>query len=270
LVLARGHRVEKLAEVPLVVADAELEGVAKTKDAVKLLKSLGAYDDIDRVVATKHVRAGKGKARGKRYAQKKGPLIVHNKEADQNRNVATIVSAFRNIPGVELCHVSRLNLLQLAPGGRVGRFIIWTESAFKQLDKVFGNYKNNSNQKSGYRPPRSIMANPDLGRIINSSEIQTAIRPVRAAPKKSGLRRNPLKNLQVMQKLNPAAFTQRRAAIRASQKPKTKGVAKPKKVQERALAKRKRYDANMKKFLKVLNTPAIAPVRSELEKGTQL
>lgn len=164
-----------------------------------------------------------------------------------------------------------MNLLQLAPGGRVGRFIIWTESAFKQLDKVFGTYKNNSNQKSGYRPPRSIMANPDLGRIINSSEIQTAIRPVRPAPRKAGLRRNPLKNLQTMQKLNPAAFTQRRAAIRASApKPKTKGVEKPKKVQERNLAKRKRYDANMKKFLKVLHTPAIAPVRSDLEKGAQL
>jgi len=268
LVLARGHRVEKLPEVPLVVADAELEGVAKTKDAVKLLKSLGAYDDIERVAATKHVRAGKGKARGKRYAQKKGPLIVHNKEADAKK-VATIVSAFRNIPGVELCNVSRLNLLQLAPGGRVGRFIIWTESAFKQLDKVFGTYSTDSTQKTHYRPPRSIMTNPDLGRIINSSEIQSAIRPSRAKPTPKGVRRNPLKNLQVMQKLNPAAFTQKRAALKAIATPKTKGVVKPS-VKQRNLKKRKQYESNMKTFLKTLHTRAVAPVRSELEKGAQL
>ena len=29
-------------------------------------------------------------------------------------------------------------LLQLAPGGHVGRFIIWTKSAFSQLDTIFG------------------------------------------------------------------------------------------------------------------------------------
>ena len=28
--------------------------------------------------------------------------------------------------------------MQLAPGGHVGRFIIWTRSAFEKLDEVFG------------------------------------------------------------------------------------------------------------------------------------
>ena len=28
--------------------------------------------------------------------------------------------------------------LQLAPGGHLGRFIIWTKSAFDQLDSIFG------------------------------------------------------------------------------------------------------------------------------------
>ena len=28
--------------------------------------------------------------------------------------------------------------MQLAPGGHVGRFIIWTKSAFAKLDSVFG------------------------------------------------------------------------------------------------------------------------------------
>ena len=29
-------------------------------------------------------------------------------------------------------------MLQLAPGGHLGRFIVWTKSAFDQLDSIFG------------------------------------------------------------------------------------------------------------------------------------
>ena len=29
-------------------------------------------------------------------------------------------------------------VLQLAPGGHVGRFIVWTKSAFEKLDSIFG------------------------------------------------------------------------------------------------------------------------------------
>jgi hypothetical protein len=34
-----------------------------------------------------------------------------------------------------LIQVDALNLLKLAPGGHVGRFCIWTESAFKKLGR---------------------------------------------------------------------------------------------------------------------------------------
>lgn len=46
--------------------------------------------------------------------------------------------AFRNLPGCEVACVDRLNLLQLAPGGHLGRFCIWTKSAVEKLDKIFG------------------------------------------------------------------------------------------------------------------------------------
>ena len=59
---------------------------------------------------------------------RKGPLIVYS------NNNAKLVKAFRNIPGVEVCNVYRMNIRQLAPGGHCGRFIIWTQSAFKALD----------------------------------------------------------------------------------------------------------------------------------------
>jgi hypothetical protein len=44
----------------------------------------------------------------------------------------------RNLPGVEVSSVDSLNLLQLAPGGHLGRFVIFTQSAFDRLDKIYG------------------------------------------------------------------------------------------------------------------------------------
>jgi len=43
--------------------------------------------------------------------------------------------------------VNRLNLLDLCPGGHVGRFVIWTEGAFKQLKDIFGSYTNAGDSK---------------------------------------------------------------------------------------------------------------------------
>lgn len=58
LVMARGHRIEKIAEVPLVVANG-IESVQKTANAVKLLKDLNAFDDVERCKNSKKIRAGK-------------------------------------------------------------------------------------------------------------------------------------------------------------------------------------------------------------------
>lgn len=48
LVQARGHVIDQIAEVPLVVSD-KIEGFTKTKEAVALLKSLNLWADIERV-----------------------------------------------------------------------------------------------------------------------------------------------------------------------------------------------------------------------------
>lgn len=70
-------------------------------------------------------------------------------------------------------------MLQLAPGGHLGRFIIWTKSAFDQLDSVFGTVETESKEKRGYRLPQAPMTNSDLTRLINSDEIQSVVRPKR-------------------------------------------------------------------------------------------
>lgn len=96
--------------MPLVVED-RLESFEKTNQAVAFLKRFGAYEDVQKVIDSKTLRAGKGKLRNKRYQTKKGPLVVYS-----NENVK-LVKAFRNIPGVEVANVNRLNLKTLAPGG---------------------------------------------------------------------------------------------------------------------------------------------------------
>lgn len=194
LVLARGHRVEQVEELPLVVAN-EFESISKTKEAVAALKALGAHKDIVRVIKSKKMRAGKGKLRGRRFVQKKGPLVVY---ANDNG----IAKALRNIPGVDAAHVSRLGLLQLAPGAHLGRFVIWTQAAFESLDSVY-------DAKSGYALPSNIVSNSDYKSLIASAEIQAVVRPAKEANTKRPhvLKKNPLKNKQVLLRLNPYAKT---------------------------------------------------------------
>jgi large subunit ribosomal protein L4e len=55
------------------------------------------------------------------------------------------------ILGISLLNVDRLNLLRLAPGGHVGRFVIWTESAFKKLDLLYGTWSKKSQKKVDFK-----------------------------------------------------------------------------------------------------------------------
>lgn len=162
---------------------------------------------ILQVYKSQRFRAGRGKMRNRRRIQRKGPLIVYSKDDGIRR-------AFRNIPGVETMSVNKLNLLKIAPGGHVGRFIIWTESAFKHLNDLFGTWTEGATLKKGYNLPKPIMSNTDLSRLLKSEEI----RKVLAAPKKKVHRRvrrlNPLSNTRQLIKLNPfAAVTKRRALL---------------------------------------------------------
>jgi large subunit ribosomal protein L4e len=212
--MARGHRIGEVAELPLVVSDGA-QGVEKTKQALDMLKKLGCEEELNKVNASKKVRSGKGKMRNRRYVMRRGPLLVY---AEDNG----IVRAARNIPGVETASVDSLNLLTVAPGGNFGRFIIWTESAFKKLNDIYGSFKG-SGLKKGYRLPRAAMENADVARIINSDEVQSVLRPKLDAPKTFGLKKNALKNKSTMAKLNPGSLQKKAARKAAHQKDSTEG-----------------------------------------------
>jgi large subunit ribosomal protein L4e len=267
LVMARGHRVEKLPEIPLVVSG--LASVGKTADvrgaaaaaaavcarapptlplrspphspppsvvqAVTALEKLGAAADVTRVENSKAVRAGKGKGRNRRYVSRRGPLLV-----TATADAAEVSRAFRNLAGVDVANVDRLSLLQLAPGGHLGRFVIWTEAAFKKLEKLYGTTSEAAEEKKGYTLPRATMANADLARLINSAEIQAAVRPAVKGRRFDRQKKNPLKNRAAMDKLNPyAKVVRQNEAAAAAKRAASKGKAAAVKRGTRGVAARR-------------------------------
>jgi large subunit ribosomal protein L4e len=244
LVMARGHRVDETPELPLVVSNA-VESKTKTADAVALLKKLGAYADVEKVIASRTMRAGKGKMRNRRFVQRRGPLIIYAKDDG-------ITRAFRNIPGVELANVDSLNLLQLAPGGHLGRFCVWTQGAFEKLDAIFGTHKKPSSLKTRhkvpYRLPQLQMTNSDLSRLINSDEVQSKVNAPKEGTKPAVLKRNPLKVASVMAELNPAAPDIKKAAVAkqaADLKAKGASIKKARKNSKKHASEKKAFYASM-------------------------
>jgi large subunit ribosomal protein L4e len=128
LVEKRGHKIQKVEQLPIVVSD-ELESLEKTREVKEFLETLELWSDIQRA-DRRTVRAGKGKMRGRKHKKGKGPLIVIGEDKG-------IGYAARNLPGVEVTDVYGLNAEILAPGAHPGRLVIWTKSAIEQLDEAW-------------------------------------------------------------------------------------------------------------------------------------
>jgi large subunit ribosomal protein L4e len=186
LVMARGHHVENVPEFPLVIDNLALPN---TKSMLNALLNFGVGDDLAKVRRSKKVKTGTGKYRNSRYVMRKGPLIIYDNEEDGVKQAA------RNLPGVETCNVHRLNVLQLAPGGHLGRFLIFTKKAFKSLHGVFGSLRAPSMEKSGWTLNRPMMACADLARIINSDQVQAKLRATKTSVRvHDKTKKNPLTN----------------------------------------------------------------------------
>lgn len=165
--------------------------------------------------------------RNRRRIHRRGPLVVYSKDDGLRR-------AFRNIPGVDTMSVHKMNLLKLAPGGHLGRLIVWTESAFNHLNALFGTWNEPSTVKKGYNLPHPIMSNTDLTRLLKSQEIKSVLNAPKKTVYKHVRRLNPLKNVRQMTKLNPYSEVTRRRAALAKEKRKFERqitVAKKKKVE---------------------------------------
>ncbi|MCJ7648903.1 MAG: 50S ribosomal protein L4 [Candidatus Lokiarchaeota archaeon] len=127
LVKQRGHLIEEIPEIPLVIDD-KVQTVKKTREIYEILCGLGLSKELRKIKNTKKVRPGKGKRRGRKYKIRKGPLFVIKDDFG-------IVKASKNLLGMDISKVEDLSVELLAPGALPGRFIIWTQSAFSELNK---------------------------------------------------------------------------------------------------------------------------------------
>jgi large subunit ribosomal protein L4e len=133
-VASRGHAIEDVPQLPLIVTGS-IEELTKTKEVEEVLTHLGILSDTYRVKASRKIRAGKGKRRGRKMKQAVGPLIV----VAENKG---IFDAASNLPGVDVATVNNLNAEMLAPGTHPGRLTLWTNGAIEQLDKLYGGGKD--------------------------------------------------------------------------------------------------------------------------------
>ncbi len=129
IVEKRGHKIEKIKELPLVIKDG-IESIKKTKDLENLLSSVGLDEELKRS-KKKKVRAGKGKLRGRKYKRKAGPLIIIAKDEG-------VKKACKSLSGVDVKEVNKLSVEDLAPGASPGRLTIWSESAIQKLSGLDG------------------------------------------------------------------------------------------------------------------------------------
>lgn len=124
IVSKRGHKFDKKLTLPVILDD-EFEKIKKTKDAISAFEKIGIYDDIIRSLSGKHIRAGKGKNRGRKYRKPKSILIISTK--------GNLAKSSNNLCGVDVTKPEQLNIEYLAPGGDAGRLTMMTKSALLQL-----------------------------------------------------------------------------------------------------------------------------------------
>ncbi len=129
LVAARGHHFNEELSLPVIIED-RLESLepesGATREGFAILRQLGLDSDVVRAKEGRHIRAGRGKMRDRRYRQPKSLLVV----VKEPKNVRRL---FGNLPGVEVVSPAALNAEILAPGGDPGRLAVFSEGALEVL-----------------------------------------------------------------------------------------------------------------------------------------
>ena len=122
-VAERGHAFDSDLDLPLVVSD-DFEGLVKTREVVDLLETLGVHTDVERADEGRTIKAGQGKARGRKYDEPKSVLVVTSEQPSR---------AARNLAGVDVATAENVNAEDLAPGTHAGRLTVFTESAIEEV-----------------------------------------------------------------------------------------------------------------------------------------
>lgn len=124
LVTQHGHAIPQ--NYPFLISNT-FENLEKTRAVEEALHKLGLVNELSRA-SRKKVRAGRGKMRGRRYRTAAGPLIVVGGDCK-------LLRAAKNLAGVDICDVKRLNASVLAPGAKPGRLALFTLNAIEKLGR---------------------------------------------------------------------------------------------------------------------------------------
>lgn len=129
LAQARGHTLPEETHLPFVLEN-PLEQVTTASAAREVLEGLHLWADVERANAGTHIRAGRGKIRGRVRRTPRSVLVVTS-GPDQARG-------FRNLAGVEVVWVQKLATEDLAPGGDPGRLTLFSHAAVEGLRTRLG------------------------------------------------------------------------------------------------------------------------------------
>ncbi|MBM3228648.1 50S ribosomal protein L4 [Candidatus Pacearchaeota archaeon] len=122
-----------IEELPIIVVSNITS--LKTQELISSLRKILGENLFNAGFRKKKIRSGKGKQRGRRYKKNEGLLIV----TGENEKISASVFKTQN--------VKNLSVEDLAKGG-LGRLVIYTEQAFKELQNKFSDaIKENSIKK---------------------------------------------------------------------------------------------------------------------------
>lgn len=127
LVESRGHKIEGIESLPIVVTD-DIESISKASEMTKVLDSLNLAQDVKRLDARKP-RTGKSSLRGRSKKVGKSVLFV-------TKNSTNIAKAIGSIPGIEAKNAKDLSVLDLAPGSDPIRLTVYSKSAIEEIGKI--------------------------------------------------------------------------------------------------------------------------------------
>jgi large subunit ribosomal protein L4e len=129
LIEKRGHVIDGIESFPIIVSD-EIQKLDRTSRVIEALKGIGVWKDVERVLSREKILPRGSRSRGRVKRIPRGPLIVVGSDEG-------IVRGARNIPGVDVVTLNKLNVELLAPGTHAGRLTLWSESAIMGLEKLF-------------------------------------------------------------------------------------------------------------------------------------
>ena len=131
LVMKRNHKIDGIKTLPIIVSD-EIENISTTNKMISVLNNLKITQDVKRLEKRKK-RTGKVALRGRTSKIGKSAIFVVS-------NTEKISKACSGIPGIDVCSVNDLSVLNLAPGGSLIRLTIFSKNALKEISQIKSNH----------------------------------------------------------------------------------------------------------------------------------